>query len=72
MSLAAGSCVDDALVGNASDGHYDNTICFDVSSGFGGDMARTRSLDCDADSDGLAPIMLSDGKDTLYLHRYVA
>lgn len=72
MSLAAGSCIDDAIVGNAPDGHYGNTICFDVTSGFGGEMPETRSLDCDADSDGLAPVMLSDGKDTLYLHRYVA
>lgn len=72
-SLAAGSCADEALVGNGSYGDSGNTIRFDVSSGFGNAVAVSRSGGYDADdSDGLAPVLFSEGSDTLYLHRYVA
>lgn len=71
-SLATGSCTDEAFISNATDGNLNNTICFDVSSGFGNNTAATRSGDCVTDSDGLAPMVFSEGGDTLYLHRYVA
>lgn len=73
-SVAAGSCADDTF---DSFGHrYEsdgNLIRFDVSSGTGPDGAASRSADSSsADDDGLSPMILADGTDTLYLHRYVA
>lgn len=67
--LAAGSCNEN----NSSYSRPDNMIRFKVSSGFSKGETRTRSGEFEEDdSEGLAPMILSEGKDTLYLHRYVA
>lgn len=72
-SLVAGSCADEAFIDNGTYSDSGNTIRFDVSSGFGNTAAVSRSGGYGTDdSDGLDPVLLSEGSDTLYLHRYVA
>ncbi len=71
VSLTAVSCIDEVFVDDGY-GTIGNTIRFNVTSGFGGTDAVTRSGDnCGNDSDDLDPVVLSAGCDTLYLHRDV-
>lgn len=67
------SCEDSTFIENVSFSGYGNAIAFDVSSGFSGYPADTRSgSDSLYDDDGLPPLVMTSGNDTLYLHRYVA
>lgn len=71
IAAVVGSCADEALFKNNADFNHSDLIRFDVSSGFGDDESLTRSGE-DGDDEGLPPVILSEGCDTLYLHRYVA
>lgn len=68
-TLIFGSCVDEMMYDSEKNYYKGNTIRFDVSSGFeeGKSPIRTRG-----EEEGLSPVLLTEGKDTLYLHRYVA
>lgn len=70
-SIAVGSCADHTFDDFGSKpGSYSNLIRFDVSSGF--EESEQSSRANDSDDEGLCPLVLSEGSDTLYLHRYVA
>lgn len=79
LLLAVGSCSDEPFVRNEPNRKPTNMIRFDVSSGFSAatdsdnDEALSRSGDDTGDDDeGLDPLVLTSGRDTIYLHRYVA
>lgn len=70
-SIAVGSCADHTFDDFGSKpGSYSNLIRFDVSSGF--EESEQSSRADDSDDEGLCPLVVSEGSDTLYLHRYVA
>ncbi len=64
------SCADDPFDRNGSNRLPDNMIRFDVTSGMDL-LTYSRSGQPDINDCDLSPISLTDGKDTLYIHRYV-
>lgn len=71
-SMAAVSCADDTFIDyDTPDASDSNLIRFDVSSGFDANAALSRSGALSEDEE-LDPVVLTQGSDTLYLHRYVA
>lgn len=70
--MGVGSCTDDTFMNNDPIRQPSDLIRFEVSSGFGEDNSKTRSGEALSEDEELKPLVLTEGKDTLYLHRYVA
>lgn len=69
-AVAAVSCTDDTFLGDGQTRLPDNMIRFDVSSGIE-NIGLTRTGETIINDSDLVPVLISNGKDSIYIHRYV-